>query len=205
MLRRTTKNTIDKILEESSEWKILDIGCGYRAHHKATVIADIQNFSSYYKDKKFIQIKEKKLPFKDNEFDFVIASHVIEHVNDFQFFIKEIERISTKGYIELPTRLADNLVYENKTDHIWWFSFDDIKNELIASEKKNLIDPFISVSMSKTLEQTFRDSFVIELYWEKKIEYKINDKELYDNFKKISFFTIIKKYLSKKIRSFIKK
>ncbi len=204
MLTRTSKNKINKILEENSKWKTLDIGCGYRAHHKASTIADVQDFSNYYKNKKFIQIKEKKLPFEDNEFDFVIASHVIEHVNDFQFFIKEIERISSKGYIELPTRLADNLVFENKTDHVWWFFFDDINNELIVSEKKNLIDPFISVSMSKILEEIFRDSLVIELYWEKKIEYTINNKDLYMGFKKISFLNIVKKYLSKKLRSFIK-
>ena len=205
MLKRTTKKKINKILEENSKWNILDIGCGYRAHDKATTIADVQDFSNYYKDKKFIQIKEKKLPFEDNEFDFVISSHVIEHVNDFEFFIKEIERISTKGYIELPTRLADNLVFENKTDHVWWFFFDDIKNELVVTEKKNLIDPFISVSMSKTLEENFKDSLVIELYWEKKIEYQIDNKNQYEKFKKISFLKIIRKYFSKKIRSFIKK
>jgi len=60
------------------------------------------------------------------------------------------------------------------------------------------------VSMSKILEETFRDSLVIELYWEKKIEYKINNKDLYIDFKKISFLKIVKKYLSKKLRSFIK-
>ena len=205
MLKRITKEKINKILEENSNWNILDIGCGYRAHSKATTIADIQDFSNFYKNRKFVQIKDKKLPFQNNEFDFVIASHVIEHVNDCEFFIKEIERISSKGYIELPTRLADNLVFENKNDHIWWFFFDDIKNELIVSEKKNLIDPFITVSMSKNLEETFRDSLVIELYWEKKIDYQINDKDQYENFRKISFFRIMKKFLSKKIRSIIKK
>ena len=204
LLTRTSKNQINKILEENPEWKILDIGCGYRAHDKASTIADIQDFSNYYKDKKFVQIKEKKLPFNDNEFDFVIASHVIEHIKDFQFFIKEIERISSKGYIELPTRLADNLVFENKTDHVWWFLFDDLKNELVATRKKQILDPFITVSMSKTLEEIYRDSFVIELYWEKKIEYQINQKDLYEKFEKISFFKIVKKYFSKKLRSFIK-
>ena len=204
MLTRTSKNQINKILEENPEWKILDIGCGYRAHDKASTIADIQDFSNYYKDKKFVQIKEKKLPFDDNEFDFVIASHVIEHIKDFQFFIKEIERISSKGYIELPTRLADNLVFENKTDHIWWFLFDDLKNELVATRKKQILDPFITVSMSKTLEEIYRDSFVIELYWEKKIEYQISEQDLYEKFEKISFLKIVKKYLSKRFRSFTK-
>ena len=204
LLTRTSKNQINKILEENPEWKILDIGCGYRAHDKASTIADIQDFSNYYKDKKFVQIKEKKLPFDDNEFDFVIASHVIEHIKDFQFFIKEIERISSKGYIELPTRLADNLVFENKTDHVWWFLFDDLKNELVATRKKQILDPFITVSMSKTLEEIYRDSFVIELYWEKKIEYQISEQDLYEKFEKISFLKIVKKYLSKRFRSFTK-
>ena len=39
---------------------------------------------------------------------------------------------------------------------------------------------------------------------EKKIEYKITNKDLYGDFKKISFLKIVKKYLSKKLRSFIK-
>ena len=205
MLKRTSITLVNNILEKNLNWKILDIGCGYKAHKNASVIADIQDFSDFYKEKKFVQIQGKNLPFKDKEFDFVIASHVIEHVKDFEFFIKELERISSKGYIELPSRLGDNLVFENKNDHIWWFFFDDIKNELIVSEKKNLIDPFITVSMSKNLEETFRDSLVIELYWEKKIDYQINDKNQYENFRKISFFRIMKKFLSKKIRSIIKK
>ena len=63
-------------MKKNSRGKILDIGCGYRANKNATVIADIQDLSSFYKGKNFIRIVEKKLPFKDKEFDFVIASHV---------------------------------------------------------------------------------------------------------------------------------
>ena len=174
MIKRTSKTHIDKILEENNKWKILDLGCGYRAHKNASVIADSQDFSKFYKERKFIQIKEKILPFKDKEFDFVISSHVIEHVEDFQFFIKELERISPRGYIELPTRLGDNLVFENMKDHIWWFNFDDINNKLIASKKNQLIEPFISVSTAKYFEEIFRESLVIELMWEDKIEYEIN-------------------------------
>ena len=135
MLKRISIKHINKTISENPNWRILDIGCGYRAHPNATVIADVQDLSNYYKEKKFIKINEKKLPFKDKEFDFIIASHVIEHVEDFEFFIKELERISSKGYIELPSRLGDNLVFENKTDHIWWFIYDDINNKLLASKR----------------------------------------------------------------------
>ena len=128
MIKRTSKKYIEKILAENKEWKVLDIGCGYSANKYASTICDVQDLSNFYKDKKFIKLEDKKLPFKDNEFDFVIASHVMEHVQDIDYFIKELERISKKGYIEVPTKLEDNLVFENEKDHLWHIEYDDIKS-----------------------------------------------------------------------------
>ena len=204
MLKRTSITHVNSILEKNLNWKILDIGCGYRANKNASVIADIQDFSDFYKEKKFVKIEGKKLPFEDKEFDFVIASHVIEHIDNFEFFIKELERISSKGYIELPSRLGDNLVFENKNDHIWWFCFDDVTNQLIASKKNQLIDPFVTVSTAKLFEEIFRESLVIELAWDEKIDYKIDSKIRQKDFKKISFLKLFRKYLSKKIRTIFK-
>ena len=204
MLRRTSINFVNNTLSKNINWKILDIGCGYSANKKASVVADIQDLANFYEGKNFIKISGKKLPFKDKEFDFVIASHVIEHVEDFEFFVKELERISSKGYIELPTRLADNLVFENRNDHIWWFKYNDVDNQIIASKRNQLVDPFITVSMSKLFEKIFRESFTLELAWEDKIDYKIDNQIRYDDITKISFFKLIRKYLSKKIRTFFR-
>jgi len=204
LLKRISIKHINEILKENPRWKILDIGCGYRAHPSASVIADVQDLSKHYKEKKFIKIDGKKLPFKDKEFDFIIASHVIEHVEDFEFFIKELERVSTKGYIELPSRLGDNLVFENKTDHIWWFMYDDINNKLLVSKRNQIIEPFITVSTAKLFEKIFRESLIIELAWEKKIDYQIDGSIQENNVEKTSFFKIFKKYISKKLRSFYK-
>ena len=204
MLKRTSINFINKFLKDKSDWKILDIGCGYRGNINATVLADVQDLSHLYKNKNFVKITNKKLPFKDKEFDFVIASHVIEHVEDFEFFIKELERIAPKGYVELPSRFGDNLVFENKNDHIWWFYYDDIKNQIIGSKRNQLIDPFLTVATGKLFEEIFRESMVLEIYWEDKIDYQINDDLENKNFKKISFFHLVKKYLSKRVRTLFK-
>ena len=204
MLKRTSINFVNNILSMNTNWKIADIGCGFSANKYASVIADIQDLSNFYKDKNFIKISEKRLPFKDKEFDFIIASHVIEHVEDFEFFVKELERISSKGYIELPTRLGDNLVFENKNDHIWWFTYNDVNNKIIASKRNQLIDPFITVSMTKLFEKVFRESFVLEIAWEEKIDYEIDNRIRHDEIRKISFFKLIRKYLSKKIRTFLR-
>ena len=163
MLKRTSFEHLNSILEKNPEWKILDIGCGYRAHPKASTISDVQDFSKFYKDKKFIKIKDKILPFKDKEFDFVITSHVLEHVKDVDFLIKELERVATKGYIELPTILEDNLVFENKKDHLWQLTFDDVNNKIIISNKIQYFEPILTVSTIKKLNNYFRESLVLEL------------------------------------------
>ena len=200
MIKRTSINYINKFLDNNPSFKVLDIGCGFTANKYATTIADVQDFSNFYKGKNFVKIENNKLPFKDKEFDFVIASHVIEHVEDFEFFIKELERISSKGYIELPTRLGDNLVFENVKDHIWWFTFDDNEKILLSSRRKQCISPFLSVSSSKKFDLMFRESMVIELLWENKIEYKMDKIIENEKFTKITFLTLIKKYFSKKLR-----
>ena len=131
LIKRTSKQYIKLLLSKNPNWKVLDIGCGYSANEFANTICDIQDLSEFYKDKNFIKLENKKLPFSDSEFDFVIASHVIEHVEDPKFFITELERISKKGYIELPTKLEDNLVFENKKDHLWHMDFDDVNLKLL--------------------------------------------------------------------------
>ena len=201
MIKRTSKKYIDNLLQKNTTWNILDIGCGYNANKFAKVICDVQDLSSHYQDKKFIRLIEKKLPFVDKEFDFVIASHVMEHVEDVAFFIKELERVSIKGYIELPTMLEDNLVFENKKDHLWHMDFDDVENKLLISKKIQYFEPILTVASIKKLNEVFRGSLALELFWEDVIDYKIN-KDTDNTFKKISVLNLLKKYFSKRLRMF---
>ncbi len=203
MIKRTTKIHIEKILSENPDWKILDIGCGYGANKYATTISDIMDLSNHYKDKSFIKITKKKLPFKDKEFDFVIASHVAEHVEDISYFLNELSRVGKKGYIEVPTRLEDNLVFENKKAHIWHLVFDDINNQINISKKQQYLEPILTVGTIKKLNEYFRESLVIELSWEDSIKFKVDENNLKSPFK-ISILHLLKKYFSKKIRLLIK-
>ena len=200
MIKRSSKKFIDELLKKNSNWKILDVGCGYTANQYATVICDIQDLSGFYKNRNFIKLENNILPFKDNEFDFVIASHVIEHVKDVNFFIKELERVAIKGYIELPTILEDNLVFENKNDHIWHTEFDDIENKINISKKIQYLEPILTVSSSKKFATIFRQSLVLELYWENNIDFEIIT-EINSNVKKISRIVLFRKFLSKIFRN----
>jgi len=199
LIKRTSKDYIQSILSKKPDWKILDIGCGYGANEFANTICDVQDLSKFYKDKNFIKLENKQLPFKDNEFDFVIASHVLEHVKDFKFFINELERVSKKGYIELPTKLEDNLVFENKNDHLWHMDFDDVNSKLLISNKLQYIEPILTVSMIQNLRENFKASLVLELYWEEKIDYDFVENN--QNIKKHNLLNLFRKFISKKLRS----
>ena len=199
LIKRSSKNYIQSILSKNTNWKVLDIGCGYTANEYATTICDIQDLSHFYKDKNFVKLDGNRLPFEDNHFDFVIASHVLEHVEDYKFFINELERVSSKGYIELPTKLEDNLVFENKKAHIWQMEFDDDNSKLLISKKLQFIEPILTVSMLQQFRKNFKSSLILELYWENKIDYDFVQNDT--SFEQLSLIRLLKKFFSKKIRS----
>ena len=203
MIKRTSKKYIDNLLNDNLNWKVLDIGCGYGAHKRASVICDVQDLSKFYEDKNFIKLESKILPFKDKEFDFVIASHVLEHVKEVDIFIKELERVSSKGYIEVPTKLEDNLVFENKKDHIWHMEFDDMNYELIVSKKIQYFEPILTVSSIKKFSEIFKQSLVLELYWEDQIKYKKNTENKITQ--KFSRLSLLRSFISKNLRTFLRK
>ena len=124
-------------------------------------------------------------------------------MEDVEFFIKELERVSKKGYIELPTMLEDNLVFENKKDHLWHMDFDDVENRLLISKKIQYFEPVLTVSSAKKLHEIFRKSLVLELFWEANIDYEIN-KSSGIAFRKISILNLLKKYFSKRLRMIFK-
>ncbi len=203
MIKRTSKSHIDKILSEKKNWKILDIGCGFNPNQYATTICDVLDLKEQYSDKKFVKLDGEKLPFNDKEFDFVIASHVLEHVIDPNNFLKEISRVAKQGYIEVPTKLEDNLVFENKKAHLWHLTFDDVNQVINISKKIQYFEPILAVSSIKKLNNYFRDSLVLELYWENTIEFKFN--ESIQQLEKLSVLSLFKKYFSKKLRMLLKK
>ena len=206
LTKRTKRKTQKNWLRSNKNLKILDLGCSNKNFWpEANHFADIHDYKSDFQSLNltFTQIEpDKSLPFKDKEFDYVICTHVIEHVNDPIFFKKEIERVGKSGYIELPTRLNDNMVFgcdEDIFGHKWWFEFDDDNNKLIFAKKIDALEKFVSVGSVFNLTEIFDDSFIIQVYWNDKIDMELRSD--YSLKKKISFLSLVKKYFSKKIRS----
>ena len=61
----------------------------------------------------------------------------------------------------------------------------------------------ITVSSIKEFSKYFRQSLVLELYWENSIEFNIVERKI-DNFKKLSRLNLLKKFFSKLLRNMIR-
>ena len=207
-IRRTNKKSQKKWLKENSHLKILDLGCSSANYwQEANHFSDIEDFTEDFKKKglTFTKIEpNKKLPFKDKEFDYVILSHVMEHVPNLIEFKNEVERIAKAGYIELPTKLNDNIVFgcdEEIFGHKWWFEFDDEKQVLLYTKKVDAIEKFLSVGQVWKFQKYYEDSFILQFHWKDTINLK--EREPFEVERKITFLSLIKKYFSKKIRVFL--
>ena len=79
----------------------------------------------------------------------------VPNINEFS---QEVERIAKAGYIELPTKLADNLVIgcdEEDIGHKWWLEFDDVKGQLKYTKKLDVLQKFLSVGSINKFQNFF--------------------------------------------------
>ena len=125
----------------SSDWRVLDIGSGHHPHPRANVLVDRFLNDDRERsgqtivlppDKAFVIADACALPFKDRAFDFVICSHVAEHIENVESFCSELNRIASRGYLETPSKLAEKL--RPQPFHKWFFS---LRNNMLVFEKKS--------------------------------------------------------------------
>jgi len=106
--------------------KILDIGSGGDPFPYATILADRHLEPTYHRStifksegKPVIICDICELPFIDGAFDYVIAAHVLEHVDDPIKACLELQRVAKSGFIETPTLMKDILFSWAKGMHKW--------------------------------------------------------------------------------------
>jgi SAM-dependent methyltransferase len=146
---RRWKLQLRRRLRGPSERRVLDVGSGHRPHDDATHLVDLLPEDDSERGKPIQQVglplllaTVESLPFKDKTFDYVYASHVLEHTRDPASACKELMRIARAGYIETPSPFyeqgynyparergwsfhrwfvylgeGDTLTFEPKTDH----------------------------------------------------------------------------------------
>ncbi|MCX6138246.1 MAG: glycosyltransferase [Ignavibacteriales bacterium] len=108
------------------EWQVLDIGSGHQPHPRANVLLDKYTGETehrtspivlHFADKSFVTGDALEMPFLDKSFDFAIASHIAEHVDDPAVLCSEMSCVfhfAEKKYTPPPSQLFFRFFYLNR-------------------------------------------------------------------------------------------
>ena len=118
---------------------VLDVGSGERPHPRANVLCDLLVKNNSQRaggfpiviDRPFVVGDAYHLPFKNKSFDYVICSHLLEHLEQPEKAANEITRVGKAGYFETPSIIAERLF--GWDFHLW---FVMSKNGALFLQKK---------------------------------------------------------------------
>lgn len=123
--------TLSRFLGDISRGKLLDVGCadGTTAVYIAKQYPKIEVYGMDYFDKvikyakkihpevEFLHGDAHKIPFKPKTFDVVVATEVLEHLENPKQALSEIHRVLKPGGILIIGQDTDSLLFRI----IWWF------------------------------------------------------------------------------------
>ncbi len=174
----------------SKEALVLEVGSGGNPYCRANVLCDahldtVERFSEkLITDRPIVLAEAEKLPFSDDSFDFVIASHVLEHSKSPDRFISEIQRVGRAGYIEVPDAFMERLT--NYPFHMLEITDTNgillIRKKMAPTQDKELFELFKNKAR-KIAQPWFSGNpfdFHVRYYWSRSsggIKYKILNPE----------------------------
>ena len=163
---------------------VLEVGSGDNPKPRSDVLVekfldnDLERVSSVVVDRPLICGDILNLPFKDKSFDFVICSHLLEHIEDIEGALKELMRVGKRGYIETPSGLSERL--QGYPFHRWYVDLEG--QTIVFKEKKRSIHDSVLASDIHSAWKRYL-SFRIYCYvnkegltclnWNEKISYRV--------------------------------
>ncbi len=161
---------------------VLEIGSGHNPKTRSNVLCDKfieddeQRGGKIIADRPIVAADGQFLPFADNAFDYVICSHVLEHVEDPRQLISELMRVANRGYIETPSEIGERIYGWHY--HNWIVNL--INNRLIL-QQNNASPQFGQLFHTlaakdkywKRFHITHHSLFLVQYEWEGKIDYEI--------------------------------
>lgn len=169
---------------------VLEVGSGGNPYFRANALCDAyfetaeRHFEPLIYDRSTVLAFIENLPFKDNAFNFIIASHVLEHSTNPDKFLLEIQRVARAGYIETPSAFFERIC----SYPMHRLEIEEEGGELVIYKKTAPVeDTYLNNLFSKKASKVFPEwvskrpfHFNIRYYWMKDnggIRYKIINPE----------------------------
>ena len=166
---------------------VLDVGSGGTPYPRSDVLldrltgAEHRCGASMMVDRLAVLGDAQRMPFKDKSFDFVVASHILEHMSEPETFLCELQRVGKAGYIETPNSIFERLVPYD----IHCLEVMNVNDVLHIHKKSQPVEDSFLGSLglididSKWGKLFFErpDMFHVRLFWSNEIKYKIYNSE----------------------------
>ena len=161
---------------------VLEIGSGHNPKTRADVLCDKfieddeQRGGRIVADRPMVEADGQFLPFADGAFDYVICSHVLEHVEDPRQLIAELMRVAKRGYIETPSEIGERIYGWHY--HNWVVNLIDGRLILQKNDKNPEFGKlFHTLAVKdkywKRFHITHHNLFLVQYEWEDEIDYEI--------------------------------
>ncbi len=170
--------------------RVLEIGPGSHPYHRSDVFLELRyekveertaqfgHTQQLDTQKEVVFYDGRVFPFADQTFDYIICSHVLEHVEDVEAFLAEIFRVGRKGYLEYPLAYYDYLY--NFEVHLNLLKFDYPVLRYMKKNETSLdtfkpIQTFFLESLNKgyaSLIENLLPEFMEGFEWDKPFEIK---------------------------------
>jgi SAM-dependent methyltransferase len=167
---------------------VLDVGSGGTPYPRSDVLLDRLTGSehrcgdSMMLDRLAVFGDAQKMPFKDKSFDFIVASHILEHMAEPEKFITELQRVGKAGYIETPNAIFERLRPYN-IHCLEVMSVDGILH--IHKKKQPVEDSYLGAiefldKDSKWGKLFFErlDMFHVRFFWDSEIKFQVHNPEV---------------------------
>jgi SAM-dependent methyltransferase len=82
-------------------------------------IDDLSGLEALYPEATFITYDGNRMPFSDQQFDWVFSNAVIEHVNDQLMFLTELFRVAKRVFVTTPNKYFPIEVHTNQVLRHW--------------------------------------------------------------------------------------
>ena len=173
----------------SKDALVLEVGSGGNPYPRSNVLLDAfettreRHWVPLTSDRPTVLGFVENLPFKDKSFDYVIASHVLEHSKDPVKFLSELQRVAKAGYIEVPDAFLERV--NPYKDHRLEITIRN--DQLIITKKKNwkhdqsvveLYEDRVKPYLTKLLIPKRPFEFHVRHYWRGEINYLIKNPEI---------------------------
>lgn len=158
----------DRITNIKNSDKVLEIGPGATPFHRSDEFLELKfdsdkdrfaqsgHIGILQTDKPVHYYDGSAFPFADKSYDYIVCSHVLEHVPDVEFFLSEITRVAERGYLEFPTIYYDYLY--NIPEHLQLLNvFDNVIYHIPKQESALEQFKFLHGFFQNTLDKGYHD------------------------------------------------